>query len=122
EQANGETIVRGLRYREAGCDGLFVPYIAERESIREIVAAIDLPINAPVVPTLPSPDELGKLGVSGLSTGSGVAQAAYGLTKRAATEFFEGGYGTMLERTMDYMQMNALFFESLRYDSAVSIV
>ncbi|HMG33993.1 MAG TPA: isocitrate lyase/phosphoenolpyruvate mutase family protein [Blastocatellia bacterium] len=110
EQATETTIARAQQYREAGCDGIFVPLVAEPGAIREIASAAGLPLNVLVMATLPSPDELRKLGVRRLSAGSAIAQAVYGLAKTAATELFtSGSYAPMLDRSMDYTQMNALF-------------
>ena len=39
ERAVAETIARGKRYQEAGCDGLFVPGLSQRDAIQAIAAA-----------------------------------------------------------------------------------
>ncbi len=110
ERAVEETISRGMKYREAGADGLFVPGVVEPASIRKIAAAVPLPLNVLVWPRLPVVSELAGLGVRRVSAGSGIASAVHGLTRRAAGQFLEGrGYEDMLEGAMPYPELNALF-------------
>lgn len=110
EKALAETLARAARYRDAGCDGLFVPYLAAPEAIREIVAAAGLPLNLLVVPKLPSMSELERLGVRRVSAGSSIAATAYGLARTVATQFLaEGRCDTMLAQRFDYQELNGLF-------------
>ena len=45
-----------------------------------------------------------------MSAGAALAQAAYGIARRAATRFLtEGIYDAMFETTADYTELNALF-------------
>lgn len=109
-QAVAETVTRAARYRQAGCDGLFVPGLADADEIREIAGSIGLPLNVMALPALPGVDALQQLGVRRVSTGSAIAQAAYGISQRAATRFLrEGRYEAMFEHGADYAQLNALF-------------
>ena len=51
-----------------------------------------------------------KSGVARISAGSGIAQTAAAIARRATLEFLdEGRYETMLERDADYGTLNALF-------------
>jgi 2-methylisocitrate lyase-like PEP mutase family enzyme len=110
EAALEEALARGARYAAAGADGLFVPAVKDPAEIRELAARAGLPLNVLVVPGLPRVAELAALGVARISAGSGIAQTAAGIARRAATEFLdEGRYDTMLERDADYASMNALF-------------
>jgi 2-methylisocitrate lyase-like PEP mutase family enzyme len=110
ERAVAETIERGARYREAGCDGLFVPLLAEPSAIRAIAAGIAVPLNVMLVAGLAPVSELRELGVRRISAGSAIAEAVHGLTARAATGFFrEGSYDAMFEGSADYREINALF-------------
>ena len=109
-EAVAETVARANRYRDAGCDGLFVPAAVDPDDIRAIVDGTDLPVNLLIVPGLPPVAELRRLGVARVSAGSGIGQAAIGLIEGAATEFFEDGtYETMLQRSTSYASVNALF-------------
>ena len=110
EQAVAETLARSERYRSAGCDGLFVPGLTDGAAIRGIAAAIALPLNVMVRPMLPPVTELSRLGVRRVSAGSAIAQAAYAITQRAATQLLaEGRYDAMLESSVPYAHLNALY-------------
>jgi 2-methylisocitrate lyase-like PEP mutase family enzyme len=110
ERAADETIDRAARYREAGCDGLFVPLLSEPAAIRTIAAGIGVPLNVMLVPGLGSAAELRDLGVRRISAGSAIAEAVHGLTARAATRFFrEGRFEAMFEGSADYREVNGLF-------------
>jgi 2-methylisocitrate lyase-like PEP mutase family enzyme len=110
ERARAETVARAARYTEAGCDGVFVPGLTDAGTIRSIAAAIALPLNVMVRPTLPPVAELRTLGVRRVSAGSAIAQAAAGIAQRAATELLgEGRYGALYETAADYARLNALY-------------
>lgn len=110
ERAVEESIERARRYRAAGCDGVFVPGVTDADEIRTIAAAIDAPLNVLVRKNLPPVAELGRLGVARVSAGSGIAQAAYGLVRRATKQFLDDGrYEAMFESDLDFGQINALF-------------
>jgi 2-methylisocitrate lyase-like PEP mutase family enzyme len=109
DRAIDETLERASRYREAGCDGIFVPGVAEPEAIGMIAAAVELPLNVLVVPSLSPVAALAGLGVARVSAGSGIAQVVAGVVQRVATEFLANGrFELLLERTIDYAQLNAL--------------
>ncbi|HEY3855352.1 MAG TPA: isocitrate lyase/phosphoenolpyruvate mutase family protein [Verrucomicrobiae bacterium] len=63
-----EAIKRGLRYREAGADGIFVPGLADPASIGAIVEQVKLPVNILAASDLPPIAELRRLGVRRLSS------------------------------------------------------
>jgi 2-methylisocitrate lyase-like PEP mutase family enzyme len=109
ERAVDELIERAARYREAGCDGIFAPGATDLEAIRTIAAEIGLPLNVLVVPGLPPLAALADVGVARVSAGSAIAQVTAGVVQRLATEFLSGGgFEPLLERTVDYAQLNAL--------------
>ncbi len=110
EGREAETIARAAAYLESGCDGVFVPGLADPEAIGTIAAAIAAPLNVMLLPSLPPVARLRELGVRRLSAGSAIAQAAHGLTRRAATSFFhEGRPDAMFEAAAAYGELNALF-------------
>jgi len=112
ERAFEESIARGLRYQEAGADGFFLPGVADPITIRQVVAAVKLPLNLLVKPGLPRVSELAGLGVRRVSAGSGIASAVHGLTRRAVRQFLDAGtYDPILEGAMPYAELNALFAE-----------
>jgi 2-methylisocitrate lyase-like PEP mutase family enzyme len=110
-QALGVTLERGRQYREAGCDGFFVPGLVDAGEIRTIAQAIDLPLNVMVLEKLPSVATLADLGVRRVSAGTWIAKAALSTTRRAALEFLsEGRYEAMLGAgIITYDELNALF-------------
>ena len=63
------TLERAAAYVEAGADGIFVPGATDPAQLRELTAAIPVPVNVLAHPTL-SLAELGALGVRRVSTGS----------------------------------------------------
>jgi 2-methylisocitrate lyase-like PEP mutase family enzyme len=110
DRAVAETIARARRYHAAGGDGLFVPGLVDAAAIRSIAEAVALPLNVMVAPGLPPVAELRKLGVRRVSAGQTITQAAYAITRRAATRFLDDGlYDTMLETAIGYREMNGLF-------------
>ena len=110
ERAVDEALERARRYRDAGCDGLFVPLLAEPAAIRAIVGGTPLAVNVMVVPNLPSVAELAALGVRRVSAGAAIALAAYAVAERAAKRLFEDGrYDAMFEASgTSYGELNAL--------------
>lgn len=112
ERAVEEVAARAGRYRAAGCDGLFVPGLAEPDAIGAVVAAIgDLPLNVMAVPGLPDAGKLRTLGARRLSAGATISKAALGLTRQLATDFLEQGRVDTLfpSANIDYVATNALF-------------
>jgi len=111
ERAIEEALARAARYRDAGCDGIFLPLLADPAEIRTVAQAIDpLPLNVMAVPNLAPAAELRRLGARRLSAGASIARAAIGLTKQLATDFLANGqsdavYGHIKEK----LDMNALF-------------
>lgn len=113
EAAVEEVVHRAERYRAAGCDGLFVPALADGPAIAAVAAAIDpLPLNIMLVPDLPSADALQEQGVRRLSTGSAIAQAVLGCASRLATGFLTGAVDEMFMAAVDYGVTNQLFPDS----------
>lgn len=109
DRAVAETIERATRYRAAGCDGIFVPGLREAPAIREIVAAVDAPVNVMVWPGLPVVSALRNLGVRRLSAGAALALSAYGAVQRATVQLLrEGNYDAMLEGSPSARAINAL--------------
>ena len=110
ESMIAEVIERARQYRAAGCDGIFMPGLAEPRAIAEIVPAISAPLNLMVVRGLPPVAELTRLGVRRVSAGSAIAQTAYGAARRASHQFLtEGRYEASFEVAIDYGDMNGLF-------------
>jgi 2-methylisocitrate lyase-like PEP mutase family enzyme len=112
ERALEESISRGLRYRDAGADGFFLPALVDPAGIRQVVASVPLPLNVLVRAGLPRVSELAALGVRRVSAGSGISSAVHGLTRRAVRQFLDTGtYDAMLDGAIPHGELNGLFGE-----------
>ncbi|HXL99434.1 MAG TPA: isocitrate lyase/phosphoenolpyruvate mutase family protein, partial [Rhizomicrobium sp.] len=101
---------RGKLYRDAGADGLFVPALITLAAIRDVVRAVDLPLNSLIQKTSPPLAELQAAGVRRLSAGAGVARAAYGAAMRATKMLLnEGKYDAIFASSGDCPEFNKLF-------------
>ena len=89
-----DTIARLQAYQQAGADVLYAPALDRPEDLRELLAAVELPVNVLARPGTPPAGELAELGVKRISVGGGFAFAAYGAAVKAAGELLEDGtYG-----------------------------
>jgi 2-methylisocitrate lyase-like PEP mutase family enzyme len=77
------TLDRAAKYVEAGADGIFVPGATEPDVLRELTAAIPLPVNVLAIPGLSLAD-LAAVGVRRVSTGSLPYRAAIHAAAQAA--------------------------------------
>jgi 2-methylisocitrate lyase-like PEP mutase family enzyme len=111
-----ETVRRAEAYLAAGADGIFVPGVADPATIRRLVAAVDAPLNVMAGPGAPGVGQLEDLGVRRVSVGMAIAQAAYGLTHRAAVELLTDGTYDALAGGLGYAEMNV----ALRTGASVS--
>jgi 2-methylisocitrate lyase-like PEP mutase family enzyme len=91
------TIERADAYLTAGADCIFVPGVADDETIRRLAVEVDGPVNIAVSTGISSARRLGELGVARLSAGPAFAQAAMAAVQRAAREFIELGTYTFLD-------------------------
>ncbi|MFD6925328.1 isocitrate lyase/phosphoenolpyruvate mutase family protein [Streptomyces sp. NPDC059944] len=103
-----ETLERAAAFLAAGADGVFVPGAVDPVTVTALVGGIDGPVNIMVGPGAPAVAELAALGVARVSAGSGIAQAAHALVRRAARELLDTGtYGAMAGG-FDYGELNSL--------------
>ena len=104
-----DVLVRSSAYAKAGADGLFVPGLMDLQVITELAGASPLPVNVMAGPGAPLVAELAAAGVRRVSIGTAIAQAAYTLAQRAATELLTTGNYTKLEDAFDFGTINSLF-------------
>lgn len=110
DKAVEEVVRRAERYRAAGCDGLFVPGLADGSAIEAVATAIaPLPLNIMLLPGLPTNDVLQTQGVRRLSAGAAIAQAVVERASRLATSFLAGAADEMFSAAVEYGAMNRLF-------------
>ncbi len=101
-------IERAKAYLAAGASGVFVPGVADPDTIAALAAAIPAPLNVLAKPGTPPVPDLAKLGVARVSLGSWVAEAAYAVARRAAEEAQSAGTYTALAGAIDYGDLNQL--------------
>jgi 2-methylisocitrate lyase-like PEP mutase family enzyme len=105
-----ETISRLQAYQEVGADVLYAPGLRSRGEIRDVVRAVDRPVN--VVMGLGGPTftvaELAELGVRRISVGSAMARLAYGTVLRAADEVRQHGTFGFAADAVPYSTMTRL--------------
>jgi len=89
-----DTIGRLQLYAEAGADVLYAPGLTRASDIRDVVSAVDRPVNVLAMPGAPPVSELAGLGVARVSVGGAFAFAALGALIEAARELRTAGtYG-----------------------------
>lgn len=103
-----EVLARAAAYVEAGADGIFVPGVIDPETLKVLAAEISVPMNALAVVGAPSIGELAALGVARVSVGARIAEAAYALASRAATELLSSGTYESLVGGLPHGNLNAL--------------
>ena len=87
----GDTIDRLQAYQRAGADVLYAPGLHGADELRELVSALERPVNVLARPGAPSVAELGALGVKRVSVGGAFAFVAYGALTNAANELLSDG-------------------------------
>ncbi len=109
-EAVREAISRAQRYESAGADGIFVPDLKQRDAIRSVAEAVDLPLNVLAAPSLAPARELYDLGVRRVSAGASLAKLALGAAREAAETFLRDGRCDALfsPGSVDYTETNAL--------------
>lgn len=103
-----EVLARADAYAEAGADCLFVPGLIDLDALAELVKRAPLPISVMAWPGAPTVDEFRGAGVRRVSVGTGIAQAAYTLAERAATEMLTTGGYTTLDGALGFGEINGL--------------
>jgi 2-methylisocitrate lyase-like PEP mutase family enzyme len=105
-----ETVRRARRYVEAGADCVFVPGVAEAETIRRLATAIPAPLNvvAGLANTIDAPT-LFSLGAKRVSLGGSLARAALSLLEHAGRELLESGTLGFLDGALTYAELQRRF-------------
>lgn len=103
-----DAVGRARAYVAAGADGVFVPGLVDLDVLRELTAAVDVPVNVMAGPGSPSVSDFVAAGARRISTGAGLAQVAYGLTERLARVVLVDGTFDGLADGVDYGRLNAL--------------
>jgi 2-methylisocitrate lyase-like PEP mutase family enzyme len=96
------------RFREAGADCLFVPGLSSPEDLANLVSDVDGPISFGMGATEQplSVSLLSELGVRRISTGGGIARAAFSLVRTAAEKILTDGTFEYLENAISDPMIN----------------
>jgi 2-methylisocitrate lyase-like PEP mutase family enzyme len=94
-----DTIARLQAYGRAGADVLYAPGLHRPEELRELLAAVALPVNVLVKADTPPVAALAALGVARVSVGGAFAFAAYEAALEAGRELLEHGTYGFTERS-----------------------
>ena len=100
-----DALERSAAYAAAGADSLFVPGLVNLAAIAELARG-PLPVAVMVWPGAPSVAELAAAGAVRISLGSAIAQAAYAVAVRAATELLTSGTYDSVAGGIAYDTMN----------------
>ncbi len=102
-----DTITRLRAYRDAGADVLYAPGLVTADEIKRVVDEIGAPINVLAMRRTPPVPVLAGLGVRRVSTGGGLARAAYGALVAAARELQDTGTSTYLDAAIAGSDLDA---------------
>ena len=104
-----DTIARLVAYRDAGADVVYAPGLTELGEIRRVVESVGVPVNVLALRAGPSIGELADAGVRRVSTGSGLARAAYGAFVAAAEELRASGTSEYAAQNLPSDRSDAMF-------------
>jgi 2-methylisocitrate lyase-like PEP mutase family enzyme len=86
-----DTIARLVAYRDAGADAVYAPGLRDLGQIAALVEAVGIPVNILALRGVPTVSELESVGVRRVSTGGGLAAAAYAALIEGAGELQDEG-------------------------------
>lgn len=104
-----EAVRRANLYHDAGADCLFVPGVIDVETIRQLVEAINGPVNIMAMPGAPTVPQLGELGVARVSFGPALMQAMLTTTQEMVSELLDRGTYQKLESSQSFATINGWF-------------
>ncbi|UPK75020.1 isocitrate lyase/phosphoenolpyruvate mutase family protein [Nocardioidaceae bacterium SCSIO 66511] len=90
-QRPAETLERAKSYVDAGASGVFVPGLLDPPILSELASALQVPVNAMLMPGAPSIEELSEAGVSRISVGPALHGVASKAIEAAAVGLLSGG-------------------------------
>ncbi|MCV2354818.1 isocitrate lyase/phosphoenolpyruvate mutase family protein [Paucibacter sp. B2R-40] len=109
EDRFAQTVVRANSYLEAGADMVFVPGLADLDTIRRLCAAVQGPLNLMAMPGAPSAPELFAAGANRVSLGLCPMLAVMGLVRDIAQEAKTSGTWQHMTRSFyGFAQAEAL--------------
>ncbi len=103
-----DIISRLIAYRDAGADVVYAPGLTDLDEIGRVVKAVRVPVNVLALRSGASIAELESVGVRRVSTGSGLARAAYGAFVTAAEELRDAGTSEYAARNLSSERSDAM--------------
>jgi len=107
----GDTIRRLQAFAAAGADVLYAPGLRDLETIRQVVAAVQKPVN--VVMSSADPEitarQLAEAGVKRISVGGALSRLALAAFLKGAREMKDAGGFTWVRDTVPAKELNRLF-------------
>ncbi|MFC7071201.1 isocitrate lyase/PEP mutase family protein [Halobaculum lipolyticum] len=101
-------VERADAYVDAGSDCVFVPGVADPDTIEALARRIDAPLNVLGGPGAPSVPALGDLGVARVSVGSGPMRATLGRLETIGEELLAAGTYESMAEAVPYGDLAAL--------------
>ena len=112
EEKLNTTIERCNAFLKAGADCVFVPGLLQKETLVELLANINGPLNAIANPVYHDLKEMEQLGISRLSLGSGPVRAMYAKLIQNSKEIIENSdISSLLNHDFSYAAANKYFAE-----------
>lgn len=103
-----DTIARLQAFQEAGADVLYAPGLTRLEDVRQVVAAVDRPVNVLARPGLGSVADLAAASVARISVGGAFAFASLAALSRAGTDLLkQGSFGYLDDAAAGHAQLLA---------------
>ena len=107
----GDTISRLQAFAAAGADVLYAPGLRDLETIRQVVAAVQKPVN--VVMSSADPEitarQLAQAGVKRISVGGALSRLAYAAVREAAVAMRDAGSFRWVRDTLPGPDLKAIF-------------
>jgi len=107
----GDTIRRLQAFAAAGADVLYAPGLRDLETIRQVVAAVQKPVN--VVMSSADPEitarQLAQAGVKRISVGGALSRLAYAAVREAAVAMRDAGSFRWVRDTLPGPDLKAIF-------------
>ena len=105
-----DTIARLQAYQEVGAEALYAPGLMTLDDIRQLVAAVDRPVNVLARPGAPTVAELAGVGVARISVGGAFSYVALAAAAGAARELLDQGtYGFWEQAAVGMGEAHAAF-------------
>jgi 2-methylisocitrate lyase-like PEP mutase family enzyme len=104
-----DTVARLSAYRDAGAACVYAPGLTALGDVARVVDEVGVAVNVLALRAGPTVAQLADVGVRRVSTGGGLAWAAYGALVHAATELRDHGTSIYLDRALPAPLRDAAF-------------